>query len=217
MSSVQFSTIVCFERESVCVYVCWWHLHLAALFLGRSSWSTDLDTRWLGRTPRSICYQSILDCPGNTNKGLIDINVILGGTFKKRNAKFPGELLSFFRGHDLFIQHVAFVTHQEFVDVHIRMLLDLTDPVADTLKGATVRDVVNEQNALRATKVRSGDCSETLLAGRVPDLKLDLGAVDIYILDLEVNANRRNEGGTERVVGVTQQQASLTDSGVANH
>jgi hypothetical protein len=192
-------------------------MYLAALLLGRSRRSSHLDTHRPGRTTSSICYQPILHSLGNTNKGRIDVNVILGGTLKKWNIEFPGQLFPLFCGDHLFVQHIALVSNQEFVDVDIRVLLDLADPVANALKGAAVRHVVDQQNALRATKVRGGDCSETLLAGRVPDLKLDLGAFDIHILDLKVNANRRDKGGTERVVGVTEQETSLTDSGVADH
>ena len=145
------------------------------------------------------------------------MNIVLGGTFKKWNAKLLGELLTLFRGNDLLVQHIALVTHQELVDVNVRMLLDLRDPVANALKGAAVRHVVDEQNALSAAKVRGSNCAEALLAGRVPDLKLDLGSINVHVLDLKVNPNRCDKGRAEGVIGVTEQEARLTHARVADH
>ena len=50
-----------------------------------------------------------------------------------------------------------------------------------------------------------------LLARRVPDLELDAQAVELDLLDLEVDADRRDEGGAEGVVGVAQEQRGLAD------
>jgi hypothetical protein len=191
--------------------------NLAAIFFGWQGRSSDFDTCVLLGRRSSICYQSILHSPGNANKGIVDVNIVLGRTFKKWNAKLPGEFFTLFRGHDLFVQHIALVTHQQLVDVDISMLLDLGDPVANALKGAAVCHVIDEQNALSPAKVRGSDCSEAFLASRVPDLKLDPGSIDIHILDLKVDTNRRDKGRAERVVRVTEQEASLTDAGVSDH
>jgi len=101
--------------------------------------------------------------------------------------------------------------------VHIGMLLDLRDPVANGLEGPTIGDVVNEQDALRAAEVGRGDGAESLLAGRVPDLELDALAIDLDVLDFEVDADGGDEGRGERVVRVTQEEARFAHAGVSDH
>eukprot|EP00538_Stauroneis_constricta_P002615 CAMPEP_0119545592 /NCGR_PEP_ID=MMETSP1352-20130426/296_1 /TAXON_ID=265584 /ORGANISM="Stauroneis constricta, Strain CCMP1120" /LENGTH=265 /DNA_ID=CAMNT_0007590159 /DNA_START=330 /DNA_END=1129 /DNA_ORIENTATION=+ len=170
-----------------------------------------------GRASLAVGHEAVLDGAGNADERLLDVYVVLGGTLPERDVEFLGQLLSLLRRHDLLVEHVALVPHQNLVDVHVRVLLDLGDPVADGLEGAAVGDVVDQQDALGAAEVGRGDGAEALLAGRVPDLQLDLGAVDVDVLDLEVDADGCDEGGAEGVVGVTQQQAGLTDAGVSDH
>ena len=192
---------------------------LAALFIrGCRSTSSNLDTSLCrGRTSRSIRYKPVSDRLGNPNKGVIHVNVVLGRALPKVNAKLLGKLLSLLGGDDLLVEHVALVPDEDLVDVHVRVLLNLRDPVSDRLKGAAVRHVVDKENALCAAKVRRGNGAKPLLSGRVPDLKLDAGAFNVHVLDLEINANRGDKGGGEGIVGVTQQQARLSDARVANH
>jgi len=83
------------------------------------------------------------------------------------------------------------------------MLLDLPHPVADAVERTPIRHVVHKENALGAPEVRGGDSPEALLPRRVPDLQLDALAIQLDVLDLEVDANRGNEGRRKRVVGVS--------------
>ena len=84
------------------------------------------------------------------------------------------------------------------------MLLDLRHPISDALEGAAIAHVVHEQYALRTAEIRRRDRAETLLARCVPYLQLDTLAIELNILDLEVNADRCDERGRERIVGVAQ-------------
>lgn len=77
----------------------------------------------------------------------------------------------------------------------IGMLLNLRDPIANRFEGASVSHVVHEKNALRSAKVGRRDGAEALLSCSVPDLKLDASAVNVDILDLEIDPNRGNESG----------------------
>lgn len=92
----------------------------------------------------SVRLQAVLDGLGNVHEGALDVNIVLGGAFEKRNTEFGSQLLSFFRGDDLFVEHIALVPDQYLVDVHVGVLLDLRDPVADTFEAASIRDVVDE-------------------------------------------------------------------------
>jgi hypothetical protein len=75
---------------------------------------------------------------------LVDVDVGLGGAFPKGDSEFRGQFLSFFGADDFIIEHIALISDQYFVDVHICVLLDLRDPVADALETASVGDVVYE-------------------------------------------------------------------------
>ena len=101
--------------------------------------------------------------------------------------------------------------------MNVGVLLDLGYPVADGLEGPAVGNVVDEENALRASEVGRGDCAESLLSGRVPNLELDALAVHLHVLDFEVDPDGGDERGGEGVVGVTEEEAGLADAGVADH
>jgi len=179
-------------------------LCLAAGPLRRPSGLLEVESLSRRRSTLAICDKPVLDGTGNANKGLVDINVILGGALPEVNAELLCKLLSFLRGDDLFVKHVALVSNENLVDVHIGVLLNLGDPISDRFKGPSVGDIVDEENALGAAKVGRCDGPETLLPGCVPDLQLDASPVNINILNLEVNSNRCDERGGERVVRVTE-------------
>ena len=57
---------------------------------------------------------------------------------------------------------------------------------------------------------------EPFLARGVPDLELDLLASQLDCFDLEVDADGGDEGRVEGVVRKPEEDASLTDAGVAD-
>ena len=67
------------------------------------------------------------------------------------------------------------------------MLFNVPDPVLDVVETLLVGDVVHQHDAHGAPVVGRGDGPEPLLARRVPDLQLDLLAVQLNCADLEVN------------------------------
>ena len=54
------------------------------------------------------------------------------------------------------------------------------------------------------------------MAGRVPDLQLDLLSSQLDCFDLEVDPDRRNEGRVKSVVAEPKQDAGLADTRVAD-
>ena len=67
------------------------------------------------------------------------------------------------------------------------MLFNVPDPVLDVVETLLVGDVVHQHDAHGAPVVGGGDRPEPLLARRIPDLQLDLLAVQLNCADLEVN------------------------------
>lgn len=67
------------------------------------------------------------------------------------------------------------------------MLLNLGDPVANGFKRAAISDIIDEEDSLGTTEIGSGNGTEALLAGSVPNLELDASAINIDVLDLEID------------------------------
>ena len=101
--------------------------------------------------------------------------------------------------------------------MNVGVLLDLGDPVTNRFERSAVRHVVHKQDALSSAEIGRGDGAETLLPRSIPNLQLDSLAVDLHILDLEINTNGGNESGGEGVICVTQKQASFAHTGISDH
>ena len=69
------------------------------------------------------------------------------------------------------------------------MIAQLLQPPRDVLVGLVLADVVDEQGADGAAVVGGGDGAVALLAGRVPDLRLDGLAVDLDAARCEFDAD----------------------------
>jgi hypothetical protein len=74
--------------------------------------------------------------------------------------------------------------------MNISMLLDLRDPVANRFERTAICDIVHEEDSLGTAEVRGGNGTEALLTSRVPNLELDASAINIDVLDLEIDSNR---------------------------
>jgi hypothetical protein len=77
---------------------------------------------------------------------------------------------------------------------------DLSHPILHVFKGLPVRHVVRQQDAHCPAVVRSCDRLEPLLPRRVPNLQLNLLVSELYRLDFEIDADRRDEGRRELVI-----------------
>lgn len=75
------------------------------------------------------------------------------------------------------------------IDVHKELTGELIEPALDAIEGRPTTNVVNDKRTDSAAIVSGSDGPEALLAGGVPDLGLDLLAVDINDLGLELHSN----------------------------
>jgi hypothetical protein len=156
-----------------------------------------------------------LDVGGHLEEGLLDVGRRLGRRLDEGDAQASGEVTRLV-GVDLAVRAVRLVADKELVDVVGRELVDLLQPVADVVERLLVRDVVDDDDAVRAAVVGGGDGAEALLAGRVPDLELDLLAVELEVADLEVDADGGDVRVSVRVVGEAEKKARLADAGIAD-
>lgn len=83
-----------------------------------------------------------------------------------------------------------------------------------TVKTLLVRHVVNEEDSHCAAVVGCCDCSEALLACRVPYLQFYALAVEVDGADFEVDADGCDEGRGETVFAEAEEAAGFADAGV---
>lgn len=81
----------------------------------------------------------------------------------------------------LLLAQITLVPDEDDGDVWLSGGTELVEPLLHVGEGVASRDVVDEQRAGGAAKVRLGDGAERLLAGRVPDLELDLFVVVVWV------------------------------------
>jgi hypothetical protein len=101
--------------------------------------------------------------------------------------------------------------------MHIGMLLNLRNPIPNTLKAPPISNIIHEQNTLRPPKITSGNSPKPFLAGSIPNLQFDSFTVDFDIFDFEVDADGGDEGGGEGIVGVSEEEAGFAHAGIADH
>lgn len=97
------------------------------------------------------------------------------------------------------------------------MLLDLAYPITNRFKGTAVSNIVDKNDPLRPTEIRRCDSAKSFLTGGIPNLKLHALIVDFDVFDFEIDSNRRDKRGRERVIGISEKQARFPDSGISNH
>lgn len=84
------------------------------------------------------------------------------------------------------------------------MQLDLFHPVLNRLKGLTFIDCVCEDNAHCSTIVSLSDSFKAFLSSSVPNLQSNLVLTDVNGFDFEVNADGREMGGHEIILGKSE-------------
>ena len=70
--------------------------------------------------------------------------------------------------NNLFVFHIALITHKQFVDTFGGVAIDFLKPLLHVVEGIHVGDIVNHANSVSASVVRRCDGTESLLAGGVP-------------------------------------------------
>ena len=89
-------------------------------------------------------------------------------------------------------------------------------PILNIFVGLSIRHIVHEEDALCTPVVRRANCFKPLLSCCVPNLQLQSFAADGDRLHFEVDADSGDETGGKFVVTVSQQDATLAHTGVAD-
>ena len=118
--------------------------------------------------------------------------------------------------HLPFILHIALGGDQDLADGLGSVALDLLDPAADVLEGLLVIDGICQNNSSGSFVVSLSYIPESFLAGRVPDLKLDLCIVNVDCFEFEVHTDSGHVAVLKDAVAELGQQVGLSDSAVTN-
>ena len=69
---------------------------------------------------------------------------------------------------DLLVRHIALVAHQQLVDTHGGIAVDLLQPLLHVVEAVHVGDIVDDADTVGASVVGGSDGSESFLAGSIP-------------------------------------------------
>ena len=97
------------------------------------------------------------------------------------------------------------------------MSMDIVQPLCEVIEALSICQIEHEDHADRGSEVRLRNRAKTLLAGRVPYLKLDRRPVDVDICRNELDADRTLGLAGECVVDEASQNRRLTDAARTNN
>ena len=127
-------------------------------------------------------------------------------------ALLPRELLSLRGGHLTLILHVLLVRDEEDQGVRVCLVLDFVEPAVEVHEAVHARQVVREEDSVRAAIENLCDRLEALLAGRVPDLQLEACVFHFDPKGAELDANRAVVLRVEPVLRQSVQNARFAHS-----
>ena len=156
---------------------------------------------------------SILDLAGHQSESLLDIVGHLSRSFEEANAVVFGHFLTLLCGHISLIGQIGLVSDQDAGNVVSCVLFDLSHPVVDIRVRLLVIDSIGDNDSVSSLVVGGGNGLEALLSSGVPNLELNLFAVDLDGLDFEIDANRGHEVISEHIVGEPNEKRGLSNTG----
>lgn len=155
-----------------------------------------------------------LSCHGQ--EGLLDIGGTLSGRLKERDSKAVSEFLSHSVLHHLLVFHITLVADKEFVDSLGGVAVNFLQPLLDVVERVHICHIVDDTDAMGTTIVGRGDCSESFLAGSIPDLEFHCLAVKLDSPDFEVNADGRDVALCVGIIRKAKQKARFADAGISD-
>ena len=86
---------------------------------------------------------------------------------------------------------ITLVSNQHNDNISVRVIPQFFQPSLHILICLMLADIINKQSTYCSTIVRRCNGTVTLLAGRIPDLRLDGFGVNLYGAGCKLNTNRR--------------------------
>lgn len=127
------------------------------------------------------------------------------------------EGLDILRPNHPIILQIAFVAHQQNLSFWRARIFYFCVPVRDGIfEGLFISDIKDDHECMCATVVWAGNGPEALMASGVPNLQLDLVAIERKWLEPKVNADRSQEDLAELVIGISYDNGRLSNARVAD-
>ena len=126
------------------------------------------------------------------------------------------KLLCVLGWHSTKVPQIALVPHQHYDNVAVGVVSELFQPPRHVLEGLVLADIVDEQGSDGAAVVGGGDGSIALLAGGVPDLRLDGLRVDLDAAGGELDADGGLGVEVELVARESREKVGLADARVSD-
>ena len=111
---------------------------------------------------------------------------------------------------------IALVSNQHDDDVRVSVVAQLLQPPCDVLVRLVLADVVDKQRADSATVVGGCDGAVSLLAGGIPNLRLDGLRIDLDGPRGKLDADGRLGVKVKLVAGETTQKVGFTNARVSD-
>lgn len=157
----------------------------------------------------------LVDLLRRVDERLLHVRRRTSRRFHKHQPVLPGKRLTFLLLDLTARIQITLVADQHDDHVRVGVLPGVLEPGRQVVERLAARNVVHEQGTSRPAVVRARDRPERLLAGRVPNLQLDLLAVDGDHPGAELDPDRQVMDRLEALVGELEQQAGLADACVA--
>lgn len=213
----------------MCVLFFWQPSHLTATTArltarivaaaeGRVGWRVllaNLDAVCLIVDVKHALLDLLVDLLRRVDERLLHVRRGASRRFHKHQTVLPSERFALLLLDLAARIQITLVANQHDDHVRVGVLPGVLEPGRQVVERLAARNVVHEQGAGRPAVVRARDRPERLLAGRVPNLQLDLLAVDGDHPRAELDPDRQVMDRLEALVGKLEQQAGLANTCVA--
>merc|ERR550517_2123589 len=115
-----------------------------------------------------------------------------------------------------FVFQVNLIPDEDPHNILRGVFINVPQPICHIVQAFLVGDVVDKHDTHSLPVETGGDGVEPFLAGSVPNLQLHHLSINLYCVNLEINANCRDERVVESILAKPEYDASLADARVTN-
>lgn len=191
---------------------------------GRLARSTPSSSRCTASAAIGFCVHvlelllclDLVDLLQNSLKGGINPGGIEGGRLDKGKAVLASEGSAIPHKDSALVVQIHLVADEHNEAVLLGILLNLLEPHGNMIERVAVGNVVHQEGTDGPAVVRRGDGTITLLAGRVPNLRLDkLVVLNLNRLGCEFDTNGTLGIFVELILREPEHKVRLANTGIA--
>lgn len=147
----------------------------------------------------------------------LHVNILLCTRLVKLTIELLAKFLCFLvADFTLIVRQIAFVADDQFTDVLLWVLLDLSHPCLNVLEWPTIGNGVHENNALSTLVVCCGYILEPILASCVPNGHFESNVTNLKNFHLKVNSNGGSVDSSELLLSKSKENIGFSNCGISN-